>query len=146
MTILVTGGAGFIGANLVRLLLESGHTVRILDNFSSGIQSYLSDLDVEVIEGDIRDEQTALLAVKGTDGVVHLAAQAGVPASLEDPRKDLEVNVLGTLNMLEACRLSGIHRFVLASSNAPLGRQLPPATEDKAPLPISPYWQVAHSC
>jgi UDP-glucose 4-epimerase len=139
MKVLVTGGAGFIGANLVRLLLENEHTVRVLDNLSTGKREYLDGLDVELIVGDIRDVETVNGAVQGMEGVVHLAAQTGVPGSLANPRLDCEVNVIGTLNMLEASRQSGLRRFVFASSNAPLGRQTPPATEDKAPLPISPY-------
>ncbi len=139
MKILVTGGAGFIGANLVRLLLDEGHRVRVLDNFSTGRREYLNGLDLEIIEGDILDPEMVTQAVAGVDGVVHLAAQTGVPGSLQNPRRDCEVNVIGTLNMLEACRHAGVRRFVFASSNAPLGRQPPPATENKAPLPISPY-------
>lgn len=139
MQILVTGGAGFVGANLVRLLLEQDHQVRVLDNFSAGQRAYLMDLPLEVIEGDILDLDIVSHAVAGVEGVVHLAAQTGVPGSIEDPRLDCQVNVVGTLNLLEACRHQGVSRFVFASSNAPLGRQPPPAMEDKAPLPISPY-------
>ncbi len=144
MKILVTGGAGFVGANLVRLLLEKGHKVRVLDNFSAGTRHYLDGLDLEIVEGDILDTEIVAQAVAGVDGIVHLAAQTGVPGSLKDPRRDCEVNVIGTLNMLEAARAEQERqgkqiRFVFASSNAPLGKQPPPATEDKAPLPISPY-------
>ena len=139
MRILVTGGAGFIGANLVRVLLDEGYQVRVLDNFSAGRREYLAGLDLEIVEGTILDPGAVVQAVAGMKGVVHLAAQTGVPGSLQDPRRDCEVNVIGTLNVLEACRHAGVRRFVFASSNAPLGRQPPPATEDKAPLPISPY-------
>jgi UDP-glucose 4-epimerase len=150
--VLVTGGAGFIGANLVRLLLKKGYEVTVFDNLSAGQPEYLAGLPVEFIRGDILDRTAVSEAVVGHVGVVHLAAQTGVPGSLLDPRKDCETNVIGTLNLLEACRAqkvkvdegtNGAHgrgpRFVFASSNAPLGRQEPPATEDKAPLPISPY-------
>jgi UDP-glucose 4-epimerase len=137
--ILVTGGAGFIGANLVRLLLQHGHEVTVLDNLSTGRREYLADLPLELVVGDILDADLVNQVVAGHDGVVHLAAQTGVPGSLENPRRDCEVNVLGTLNLLEASRHAGVKRFVFASSNAPLGRQAPPATEDKAPLPLSPY-------
>ena len=137
---LVTGGAGFIGTNLVKLLLDQGYYVRVLDDFSAGQKEYLADLDVQVVEGDVRDTDAVAAALVGMSGVVHLAAQAGgVPSSLQDPRRDCEVNFIGTLNLLEACRHAGVGRFIFASSNAPLGRQQPPATEDKAPLPISPY-------
>lgn len=141
--ILVTGGAGFVGANLVRLLLERGFGVVVLDSLIAGRAEYLDGLDLELIEGDILDAAAAERAAAGCDGIVHLAAQTGVPGSLEDPRRDCEVNISGTLNLLEAARAGSGDgrevRFVLASSNAPLGRQEAPATEDKAPLPISPY-------
>jgi UDP-glucose 4-epimerase len=146
--VLVTGGAGFIGANAVRLLLDHGYEVTVLDNLATGRIEHLAGLPVEFIQGDILERSTVKRAVSGKDGVVHLAAQTGVPGSLVNPMQDCRVNVLGTLNMLEACRIekeeadvgrSSGPRFIFASSNAPLGRQLPPATEDKAPLPISPY-------
>ncbi|HEY75770.1 MAG TPA: SDR family NAD(P)-dependent oxidoreductase [Thermoflexia bacterium] len=138
-TVLVTGGAGFIGANLVRLFLEHGYRVTVLDNLSTGRREYLKGLPIRFVKGDILDLELVSQVVPGHAGVVHLAAQTGVPGSLQDPRRDCEVNVLGTLNLLEACRHADVGRFVFASSNAPLGRQPPPATEDKAPLPISPY-------
>jgi UDP-glucose 4-epimerase len=156
--ILVTGGAGFIGANLVRLLLSRGCQVTVMDNLATGQLEYLDNLAINFLEGDILDQEIVNRAVAGQDGVVHLAAQTGVSGSLRNPRKDCEVNVLGVLNLLEACRsemdqrarvpdgagtslkssLRGL-RVVFASSNAPLGRQKPPATEEKAPLPVSPY-------
>jgi UDP-glucose 4-epimerase len=149
LRILVTGGAGFIGANLVCMLLDHGYRVTVLDNLSTGRREYLEDLPIEFIEGDILDAELVNRVVSGHDGIVHLAAQTGVPGSLASPRRDGETNVIGTLNLLEACRQvtdkeidsvsSLCPRFVFASSNAPLGRQRPPATEDKAPLPISPY-------
>lgn len=139
--VLITGGVGFIGANLTRLLLQHGTEVVVLDNFEGGDHGYLNGLPVHVIQGDIRNREALADAVSHVDGVVHLAAQTGVPGSLEDPEKDCEVNVLGTLRMLEACRdrPGGHPRVVFASSNAPLGRQPPPATETKVPIPISPY-------
>ena len=153
--LLVTGGAGFIGANLVRLLLKRGDEVTVLESLSGGRREYLDVLSVRFVLGDILDRDAVERAVAGQHAVVHLAAQTGVPGSLENPRKDCEVNVLGTLTLLEACRAEKAKaerssngacaeklrgpRFIFASSNAPLGRQNPPATEDKAPLPVSPY-------
>jgi UDP-glucose 4-epimerase len=137
--LLITGGAGFIGANLVRLLLAQGYTIRILDNFSTGRRSYLDGLAVEIVVGDILDRGVVETAVANIDGVVHLAAQTGVPDSVTDPFYDCQLNVMGTLNLLQASRQANVTRFVFASSNAPLGRQPPPASETQAPLPISPY-------
>jgi UDP-glucose 4-epimerase len=150
--VLVTGGAGFIGANLVRLLLDRDDQVTVLDNLTSGRREYLDGLPIEFLDGDILDHITVQRAVANKHGVVHLAAQTGVPGSLREPRKDCAINVFGTLNLLEACRAEKARRdaladeghargprIVFASSNAPLGRQSPPAKEDKAPLPISPY-------
>jgi len=121
--------------------------VTVLDNLSTGRLEYLEGLPIELIEGDITDIALVKRVVLGHERIVHLAAQAGVPRSLADPRQDCDVNVIGTLNLLDACRQlankSGTEnspfRFVFASSNAPLGRQKPPASEEKAPLPISPY-------
>jgi UDP-glucose 4-epimerase len=142
--VLVTGGAGFIGANLIRMLRARGDAVTVLDDFSVGQRVHVTDIGVDVVEGDIRDTPLVAKLADTHDAVVHLAAQTGVPVSLEDPRRDCDINVLGTLSVLEAIRSvtgSGRPRFrvVFASSSAPLGRQEPPATEDKAPLPISPY-------
>ncbi|MCA9919684.1 MAG: GDP-mannose 4,6-dehydratase [Anaerolineales bacterium] len=137
--VLVTGGAGFIGANLVRQLLAAGYAVRVLDNFATGQRRYLAGLPIELVEGNILDRKVVDTAVRHVSGVIHLAAQTSVPDSVADPLYDCQQNVLGTLNLLEACRQAGVPRFVFASSNAPLGRQLPPAHEEQAPLPISPY-------
>ena len=142
MRILVTGGAGFIGANFVRAALAAGHQLAVFDNFSHGNSHYVADLPIQMIEGDILDGRAIISEVAQNDVVVHLAAQTGVPGSLDDPYRDCQLNVIGTLNVLEACRQAQRQpspRMVFASSNAPLGRQQPPATEDKAPLPISPY-------
>ena len=137
--VLVTGGAGFIGTNLGRLLTGSGYEVTVFDNGRAGAPAYLDTADVARIKGDITDATALDEAVRGHDAIVHLAAQSGVPTSLEDPEEDCRLNVVGTLRTLEAARSAGIDRFVFASSNAPLGRQEPPSSEDKAPLPVSPY-------
>jgi UDP-glucose 4-epimerase len=139
MTILVTGGAGFIGASLVRHLLAGGVSVRVFDTFDLAPRSYLQSLDVELLRGDIRDTAAVGAAMDRCTAVVHLAAQSGILPSLRDPKADFDINVGGTLNVLEAARAAGVERFVFASSNAALGRQQPPASEEKAPLPISPY-------
>ena len=94
---------------------------------------------VELIVGDIRDANICMLAAQGMDVIVHLAANTGVEPSVEDPRKDMEVNVAGTLNMLEAARHNHVKRFVFASSGAPVGEVEPPIHEELAPRPVSPY-------
>jgi UDP-glucose 4-epimerase len=137
--VLVTGGAGFIGANLIRNLLAGGYKVAVLDDLSTGRRTHLLGLPVILIEASVLDPQAVAKAASGCAAIVHLAAQTGVTGSLLDPRHDCELNVLGTLNLLEAARHARIKRFVFASSNAVLGRQKPPAAEDKAPLPLSPY-------
>jgi UDP-glucose 4-epimerase len=140
--VLVTGGAGFIGTNLVRRLVACDADVTVLDSLVVGRRENVVGFGATLIEGDIMDGALVTDVVASQDAVVHFAAQTGVPGSLAAPRHDCEVNVLGTLTVLEAVRAAQTAcgpRFVFASSNAPLGRQVPPASEDKAPLPISPY-------
>lgn len=138
--VLVTGGAGFIGVNLAPVLGELGFTTRCYDNFTTG---HRSDAEAagydEIVEGDVLDPASLAQAADGCTHVVHLAAQAGVPTSVEDPVADCELNVRGTLNALLAARDASVRGFVFASSNAPLGDITPPAHEDVVPRPTSPY-------
>jgi UDP-glucose 4-epimerase len=136
--VLVTGGAGFIGASLVRSLLGQGSAVRVFDDLSTGTAAYLPD-GVELLRGDIRDTAALASAVDGSDAVVHLAAHASVPGSIADPRFDFDRNVAGTFNVLEAARLAGVQRVVLASSNAVAGTAGPVARPDAQMRPIAPY-------
>lgn len=136
---MVTGGAGFIGANLARMLLGTGWRVTVLDDLSVGRARYLEGLRIDFIRGDLCDGDLVRKLVRGHEAIVHLAAQTGVPTSLAEPLRDCRINVQGTVNLLEAARGAGVARFVLASSNAVVGRRAPPAAEDVAPLPISPY-------
>ena len=139
---LVTGGAGFIGSNLVRALLERGDTVRVLDNFSTGNRANLVGLDaaVEVIEGELRSYERVHAAVRGVELVFHLGALGSVPRSVQDPLTSGAVNVEGTLNVLLAARDEGVHRVVFASSSSIYGNQPElPLRESMAPDPISPY-------
>ena len=106
---------------------------------STQFSSLNPDNVVELIVGDIRDPNICMLAAQGMDVIVHLAANTGVGPSVEDPRKDMEVNVIGTLNMLEAARHNHVKRFVFASSGAPVGEVEPPIHEELAPHPVSPY-------
>jgi nucleoside-diphosphate-sugar epimerase len=137
---LVTGGAGFIGSNLVRALLERGDEVRVLDNFSTGNRANLEGLDVEIIEGELRSYERVHNAVRRTDVVYHLGALGSVPRSVQDPLTSSAVNIEGTLNVLLAARDEGVRRVVFSSSTSVYGssRQLP-TSEDTPPDPISPY-------
>ncbi len=140
---LVTGGAGFIGSNLVGALLEQGHTVRVLDNFSTGKRENLAPYGsrVEVIEGDLTDLDAVRRAVQGVDVVLHQGALASVPRSIEDPISSNEANVKGTLHVLLAAKDAGVKRVVYASSSSVYGDQAvtEPKVETMTPQPISPY-------
>jgi UDP-glucose 4-epimerase len=138
--VLVTGGAGFIGSNLVRALLERGDTVRVLDNFSTGNRANLDGLDVEVIEGELRSYERVHNAVRGVEVVFHIGALGSVPRSVQDPLTSSAVNVEGTLNVLLAARDEGVRRVVFSSSSSVYGLQSElPVREELAPNPISPY-------
>jgi nucleoside-diphosphate-sugar epimerase len=139
---LVTGGAGFIGSNLVRALLERGDEVRVLDNFSTGNRVNLADVDgqVEIIEGDLRSYERVHAAVRGVELVYHQGALPSVPRSVQDPLTTTAVNVEGTLNVLLAARDENVRRVVFASSSSVYGNEgTLPRTEDQLPQPISPY-------
>jgi UDP-glucose 4-epimerase len=139
--VLVTGGAGFIGSNLVRRLLADGRTVRVLDNFSTGSRSNLVGLDgVQLIEGDLLSYERVHNAVRGCGVVYHLGALPSVPRSIQDPITTTNVNVMGTLNVLLTARDEGIRRVVYASSSSVYGSNTQlPKVETMRPLPISPY-------
>jgi UDP-glucose 4-epimerase len=140
MKALVTGGGGFIGSNLVRALLEAGHDVRVLDNFSTGNRANLSGLDIEVVEGELRSYERVHNAVRGTEVVFHLGALGSVPRSVQDPLTSSAVNIEGTLNVLLAARDEGIRRVVYSSSSSVYGtRRELPVTEGQASDPLSPY-------
>lgn len=136
---LVTGGAGFIGSHLVDALTAAGARVRVLDNFSTGKRDNLS-AGVEIIEGDIRDRSVLTQAMRGITHVFHEAAIASVAASVEDPIATDDVNVRGTLHVLEAARACGAQRVMFASSASVYGSpEVLPVHEDMAPRPESPY-------
>ncbi|MCU1490240.1 MAG: NAD-dependent epimerase/dehydratase [Acidimicrobiaceae bacterium] len=138
--ILVTGGAGFVGATVVRRLVHSGHTVRVLDNLTTGDRAHLEGIDAELVEGDIRDVAALDAAFAGTDALVHLAAAGSVVRSVEDPVANFDVNVVGTFRVLDAARRAGVERTVQASTGGALiGDATPPVDERSLPKPISPY-------
>jgi UDP-glucose 4-epimerase len=141
---LVTGGAGFIGSNIVHRLARDGESVRVLDDFSTGRRSNLRGLAparVQVVEGDLRDRREVRAAIRGVDFVLHQAAIPSVPRSLADPAATTEVNVLGTVHLLEACADAGtVKRVVLASSSSVYGDSPTlPKVESMPLLPLSPY-------
>jgi len=141
-TYLVTGGAGFIGSNIVEELLEQGQKIRVLDNFSTGKKENISPfLDrIELIEGDIRNYHTVRKAVEGVHFVLHQAALPSVPRSIKNPIMTNEVNVGGTLNILHAAKDGGVKRVVYASSSSVYGNSVVlPKREDMSPNPLSPY-------
>jgi nucleoside-diphosphate-sugar epimerase len=138
---LVTGGAGFIGSHVAAALLARGERVRILDNFSTGRRENLQAvMGAEIIEGDIRSYHIVREAVDGCDFVLHQAALPSVPRSVKDPITSNEVNVVGTLNILDASRDAKVARLVYASSSSIYGRNPAlPKREDMMPQPMSPY-------
>ena len=158
---LVTGGCGFIGRNFIRLLLSrTNDTVRVVDDLSVGSRADLEQIHsvavldpdaltsvvsgdtscrIELMVGDVRDAALARRVVAGADSVIHLAANTGVGPSVANPVNDCTINVLGTLNYLEACRYGGVSRFVYASSGAPIGDCEPPIHEELPTHPVSPY-------
>ncbi len=140
---LVTGGAGFIGSNLVEALVKEGHSVRVVDNFSTGKRENLHPFrdQIELIEGDLVVLDDARRAVQDIEVVFHQAAIPSVPRSVEDPLGSNEANVNGTLNLLVAARDAGVRRVIFASSSSIYGDQDPevPKVETMTPQPISPY-------
>lgn len=157
---LITGGCGFLGTSLIARLLkeQTDVKIRVLDNLTVGTRQDLSEVcsftevsasslpspsswmsPVQLVVGDITDYETCLACSAGMDITVHFAANTGVTPSVEDPRKDMESNVIGTFNMLEAARQKSVGRFIFASSGAPIGEAEPPIHEEKVPRPVSPY-------
>lgn len=146
---LVTGGAGFIGSHITDALVARGDRVRVLDDFSSGKMENLgahetgepgSGAPVELVRGDVVDAAAIGRAMEGVDGVLHEAAQVSVPRSVEDPVRSYDVNVNGTLRLLEAARREGVKRVLMAASSAAYGNsETLPKHEEMIPAPLSPY-------
>ena len=155
MNWLITGGCGFIGTSLIKTLInENNHNIRVLDNLITGTRGDLLEActysetsvesvkefnGVELVVGDILDEELAVKVTKNADVIIHLAANTGVGPSVENPRADCMANVIGTFNYLEAARINSVQRFVFASSGAPAGEVEPPIHEELPPHPVSPY-------
>ena len=139
--VLVTGGSGFIGSNIVKHLIENGNSVTVLDNFISGYRSNLDPFpSVRIIEGDVRDKATVESAICDVEVVFHLAASVGNKRSIDQPLTDAEINVLGTLHILEAARKAGVRKIVTSSSAGIFGElKTLPIREDHPVEPDSPY-------
>ncbi len=139
---LVTGGAGFIGSNIAEALVKQGEEVVVLDNLSTGYEKNIAHLrnKLTFVKGDVRDAETVRGALAGVDYVIHEAALASVPRSIEDPVLVTDVNVRGTLVMLEEARRAGVRRFVYAASSSAYGdTETLPKIESMTPKPLSPY-------
>lgn len=139
---LVTGGAGFIGSNIVEELVRHGHSVRVLDNFATGRRENVAPfLDkIDLIDGDIRDEEACRCAVDGIDYVLHQAAMVSVPRSLAEPVMISDVNIMGTMKLLTAAAKARVRRFVYAASSSAYGDQsVSVKNEQLLPMPLSPY-------
>jgi UDP-glucose 4-epimerase len=139
--ILITGGCGFVGCNLIPRLLGSGrYTVRVIDNLSLGKRAWIDEFDTEFVEGDIRNPDAVDAALEGVDAVVHLAADTRVMDSIEDPAKNFDHNVAGSFTLLQRMRAAGVTRIVNASTGgAIMGEVDPPVHEDMTPRPTAPY-------
>jgi len=140
MQALITGGAGFIGSNIAAQLVSMGWGVRVLDDLSSGYRCNLEGLPVDFRHGDVRDATTVAEAVAGCDVVFHLAASVGNKRSIDDPIGDSEINVLGTLQVLEAARKAGVRKIVASSSAGIYGELRTMPIHESHPLdPLTPY-------
>ena len=139
--VLVTGGAGFIGSHIVHQLVSLGADVRIMDNLSTGFETNIESVKDQIIliQKSITNLEACVLAVEGVDVIFHLAAFVSVPKSLEDPYACYDINVNGTLNLLEAARLNNVKHFIFSSSSAIYGDQELPYRESMTPKPQSPY-------
>ena len=140
MKYLVTGGAGFIGSNLVKLLISKGLDVKVIDNFSTGYKKNLGNFDIEIIDGDIRNKELVEKSTSDVDIIFHLAAHIGNVKSINNSIEDSDINVLGTLNILEAARKNNVRKIVYSSSAAIFGELLTMPIDEKHPQnPDSPY-------
>jgi UDP-glucose 4-epimerase len=139
---LVTGGAGFIGCNLARHLLATGHAVRVVDNLSTGFRRNLTEIEgaIDFVEGDLRDPGVCERVTRDIDVIFHVAALPSVPRSMVDPVGCHENNVTATLNLLEGARKAGVRRIVYSASSSAYGdTPTLPKVETMEPLPRSPY-------
>lgn len=141
MKALVTGGAGFIGSNICRRLLDEGWSVTVLDSFLSGYRRNLDELPgIRLVEGDVRDPAAVADAIDGSETVFHLAASVGNKRSVDDPIGDAEINLIGTIRLLEAARRTNVRKIVISSSAAIFGELKTLPIDENHPIdPDSPY-------
>ena len=138
--VLVTGGLGFVGSNLIPILEQNGYQVNVLDNLSSGSYSNLKDSNANIIHGDIRNKNDLSKAIYDCSTVIHLAALGSVTESILSPEENFEINVMGTFNVLNESRLSSVSNLIFSSTGGALmGDTEPPVNELSLPSPISPY-------
>ena len=141
MKVLITGGCGFIGSTLIKMLTEAGDQVTVYDNLSTGTLEYVGEYDgVAVVEGDIRDTDKLIESSVGHDAIIHLAAFGSVVDSVQSPWENFSVNAEGTLSTLYAAKENKVGKVVMASTGGALiGNATPPVNEESTPRPISPY-------
>ncbi|MFP4686837.1 MAG: SDR family oxidoreductase [bacterium] len=148
-TVCITGGAGFIGSNLVRRCLELGYEVKVIDDFSTGRFANLADIDseIELVEADIRETDEIKPVLKQCELIFHQAAMPSVPRSMADPSRTTDITLMGTVKLLETAVEAGVERVVYASSSSIYGNQPGfPRSEDMSPQPESPYAASKASC
>jgi nucleoside-diphosphate-sugar epimerase len=149
MKYLITGGAGFIGSNLARYILDKGHEVVVLDNFATGKRENIAEIidKITLVEGDIRDKSAVDVAVSGCVAIFHQGALGSVPRSMADPITSHDANVNGTLTVLQSAREANIKRIIFAASSSAYGEQPEsPKIETMPVLPISPYAASKAAC
>ena len=140
MKVIVTGGAGFIGSHLTEKLVKEGLKVIVFDNFSSGKKEFLNNVKCEIVKGDIINLKEVIDVCKGVDVVYHLAADPDVRKSVLNPLKNFEIDVVGTLNVLEACRMNDVEHIVFTSSSTVYGNAKKlPTPENASIIPVSNY-------
>lgn len=146
MKILVTGGAGFIGSNLVNSLVKQNHEVTVLDDFSTGYVENLNNINAKIVPGSILDKKILDELPINFDGIIHLAARGSVQRSLDDPLKTFDVNFNGTINILEFARKNNTYLIFSSSSSVYGANPINPRQEELMPLPMSPYAASKLAC